>query len=156
MASPQAHSNIQPFLAMNFVIATQGVYVPPGGQWPGDDEPFTGEIRIFASSTIPAGWVPCNGQLIAIQTNQALYSLITNTYGGDGISTFQLPDLRGRLPLAAGQGSGLSAYTLGEKGGQDFVPLNIDQTPEHTHRAFGSPSPADAASPAVNLLSTEA
>lgn len=156
MASPQAHSNIQPFLAMNFVIATQGVYVPPGGQWPGDDEPFTGEIRIFASSTIPAGWVPCNGQLIAIQTNQALFSLINTTYGGDGSSTFQLPDLRGRLPLAAGQGSGLSAYTLGEKGGQDFVQLNINQTPIHSHLANGAASPADDPSPAGNFLSTEA
>lgn len=156
MASPQAHSNLQPFLAMNFVIATQGVYVPPGGQSPPDDEPYTGEIRIFASNTIPAGWAPCNGQLVDIAKNQALYSLISNIYGGDGHSTFQLPDLRGRLPLGAGQGPGLSTYTLGESGGQDLVSLDIDQTPLHTHLALGSPSAPDASSPEGNLLSAEA
>jgi microcystin-dependent protein len=156
MESPQAHSNLQPFLAMNFVIATQGSYVPPGGEYPPDDEPCTGEIRIFASNTIPTGWAPCNGQLIDIAKNAALFSLISNIYGGDGHSTFALPDLRGRLPLGAGQGPGLSAYTLGASGGQDLVSLDINQTPLHTHLALGSPSAPDASSPAGNLLSAEA
>jgi microcystin-dependent protein len=156
MASPQAHSNVQPFLAMNFVIATQGAYVPPGGHLSGDDLPFFGEILIFAATTIPSGWAPCNGQLLPIAANQALFSLLGNTYGGDGISTFALPDLRGRLPLGEGQGPSLSAYTLGENGGQDLVSLDIDQTPLHSHVVSGSPSPADASSPSGNLLSTEA
>ncbi|CAN5802567.1 tail fiber protein [soil metagenome] len=95
--------------------------------------PFLGEIRMFAGVFAPRGWTFCNGQLMAISENDALYTLIGTTYGGDGQTTFGIPDLRGRVPLSQGQGPGLSSYVIGQKAGTESVTLTLLQTPSHTH-----------------------
>lgn len=101
-------------------------------------QPYIGEIRMFGGSFAPAGWAFCNGQQLAISENDALFTLIGTTYGGDGQETFNLPNLQSRIPLHMGQGSGLSNYTIGEQGGVEQVTLTINQTPIHTHPPLGS------------------
>lgn len=96
-------------------------------------DPFLGEIRMFGGNFAPIGWAFCQGQLIPISQNAALFSLLGTMYGGDGVSTFALPDLRGRVPLGMGQGPGLSPYTEGQAGGAESVTLNTQQMPAHTH-----------------------
>jgi microcystin-dependent protein len=96
-------------------------------------EPYIGEIRIFAGNFAPAGWMFCEGQLLPISEYETLFNLIGTTYGGDGQSTFALPDLRGRLPLHFGNG-----FTLAETGGAETVTLTINQIPAHTHAFLGS------------------
>ena len=86
-------------------------------------EPFLGEIRLFAFNFAPRGWATCSGQILSISQNSALFALLGTTYGGNGQTTFALPDLRGRLPLHSGQGPGLAPYTLGEMAGSDTVTL---------------------------------
>ncbi len=86
-------------------------------------EPFIGEIRMFGGSFAPRGWAFCDGQLMSIMENQTLFSVIGNTYGGDGRTNFGLPDLRGRIPMHPGTSPGLSHYNLGERGGQEQAPL---------------------------------
>src|SRR3989442_10846657 len=99
-------------------------------------QPFVGEIRMFAGNFAPAGWMFCDGQLLPISENETLFNLIGTTYGGDGQSTFALPDLRGRVPLHMGQGAGLSNnYILAETGGVEQVTLTTAQMPAHTHPA---------------------
>jgi microcystin-dependent protein len=100
--------------------------------------PFLGEIRIFGGNFPPQGWAFCNGQLLAISTNSQLYGVLGTRYGGDGVSTFALPDLRGRTPLKAGQGVGLSNRAIGESSGIEAVALDVSQTPAHTHTARAS------------------
>lgn len=99
--------------------------------------PFIGEIRMFAGNFAPAGWMFCEGQLLPISENDALFTLIGTTYGGDGQSTFALPDLRGRLPVHAGQGPGLSNRILAESSGAEEVTLTVNQIPAHSHPALG-------------------
>src|SRR5690606_10000796 len=89
-------------------------------------EPFIGEIIMFGGNFAPKGWAFCNGQLLPIAQNQALFSILGTTYGGDGITTFALPDLRGRVSIHPGHGPGLSNYTLGEKGGAETVTLTVN------------------------------
>jgi microcystin-dependent protein len=96
-------------------------------------EPFLGEIRLFPYNFAPRGWAFCAGQILAISQNTALFSLLGTTYGGNGQTTFQLPDLRGRVPNSAGQGPGLSSYTLGEQGGAENITLIAQQMPAHNH-----------------------
>lgn len=96
-------------------------------------EPFVGEIRMFAGNFAPRGWAFCDGQLLAVSQNDALFSLLGTIYGGDGRTTFGLPDLRGRIPIHAGQGPGLSNRRLGSKGGAEKVTLTVNQFPSHTH-----------------------
>ena len=96
-------------------------------------ETFLGEIRMFAGNFAPYGWAFCQGQLLPIAQNQALFSLLGTTYGGDGRTTFALPDLRGRVPVGFGQGPGLSNREIGEKFGSELVTLNINQMPSHNH-----------------------
>ena len=96
-------------------------------------DPFVGEVMMFAGNFAPQGWADCNGQLLPISQNDALFSLIGTTYGGDGIQTFALPDLRGRTPVHAGSGPGMSTRTLGETGGSESVTLSAAQMPSHTH-----------------------
>ncbi len=91
------------------------------------------EIRLFAGNFAPKGWALCQGQLLAIATNAALFSLLGTTYGGDGITTFGLPDLRGRIPVSPGQGPGLSGYVLGEVLGTEKYTVLTSQMPAHTH-----------------------
>ena len=103
-------------------------------------QPFVGEIRMFGGSFAPAGWMTCSGQTLPISENETLFNLIGTTYGGDGQSTFQLPDLQGRLPVHSGTGTGLSNYQLGEKGGVESVTLTTQQIPIHSHTVGGTDS----------------
>ena len=95
--------------------------------------PFLGEIRMFAGNFNPKAWAECNGQVLPIAQNQALFSLLGTTYGGNGVTTFALPDLRGRLPMNWGNGPGLSNYVLGQTTGTETVTLTVAQIPAHTH-----------------------
>jgi microcystin-dependent protein len=101
-------------------------------------DPFVAEIRIFAGNFAPRGWALCNGQLLPISQNTALFSLLGTTYGGDGRTTFALPNLQGSAPMHAGQGSGLSNRLLGETGGTSNVTLMPSQMPAHAHTVNGS------------------
>jgi microcystin-dependent protein len=96
-------------------------------------DPFVEEIRIFPFNFAPAGWAFCDGQLMPISQNTALFALLGTTYGGDGKSTFALPDLNGSAPMHPGQGPGLSLHDLGEAGGSEFVTLISSELPAHTH-----------------------
>ena len=107
-------NNIQPYLAVNFIIALQGTFPSRNSS-----EPFLAEIIMFGGNFNPRGWALCNGQLLPIAQNSALFSLLGTTFGGDGRTNFALPDLRGRVPIHAGQGPGLSNYRLGQKGGAE-------------------------------------
>src|SRR4051812_21193521 len=100
--------------------------------------PFLAQIQILAGNVVPNGWALCNGQLLAISQNTALFSLLGTTYGGNGISTFALPDLRGRVPIQPGQGSGLSLRNLGESGGTETCTLSAAEIPVHTHTVGAS------------------
>ena len=95
--------------------------------------PFIGQITLFAGNFAPRGWAFCNGQLLAISQNTALFSILGTTYGGNGQTTFALPDLRGRVPIHPGQGPGLSPYDLGQQGGTETVTLSVSSLPAHTH-----------------------
>ena len=96
-------------------------------------DPFVAEIRIFGFNFAPKGWAFCNGQILPISQNTALFSLLGTTYGGDGKSTFALPDLQGSVPVHPGQGKGLSLYDLGQTGGSETVTLIESEIPVHTH-----------------------
>ena len=111
-------------------------------------DPFLGEIRQVGFNFTPEGWAQCNGDLMAISQYSALFSLLGTTYGGNGSSTFALPDLRGRFTLARGQGQGLSLYDLGQTGGEEQVTLLTSQMPAHTHGVQASSAPGDRESPA--------
>jgi microcystin-dependent protein len=108
--------------------------------------PFIGEIRIFAGNFAPAGWAFCDGSLLAISQFDALFILIGTTYGGDGQTTFALPDLRGRLPIHQGNG-----FLVGESGGAEEVTLTTQQIPAHTHPVFATAALASTGSPGGNV-----
>ena len=109
-------------------------------------QPYVGEIRMFAGNFAPAGWMFCEGQLLPISENETLFQLIGTTYGGDGESTFALPDLRGRLPLHQGNG-----FILAETGGAEEITLTVQQIPAHSHPLLGSTANASATDPAGNV-----
>ena len=98
-------------------------------------DPFLGQILMFGGNFAPRGWALCDGQLLAISGNSALFSILGTTYGGDGRTTFGLPDLRGRVPIHEGTGPGLANKRLGAKGGSETNTLNSNQLPSHTHTA---------------------
>ncbi len=110
-------------------------------------QPYVGEIRMFAGNFAPAGWMFCEGQLLPISENETLFQLIGTTYGGDGRSTFALPDLRGRLPMHQGNG-----FILAETGGAEEITLTVNQIPAHAHPLLASASPGTSASPANAVL----
>ncbi len=115
-------------------------------------EPFVGEIRMFAGNFAPRGWAFCDGQLLAVSQNDALFSLLGTIYGGDGRTTFGLPDLRGRIPLHAGHGPGLSERRLGSKAGAEKVTLTVNQMPSHSHGPIqASEAAATERTPAGNV-----
>lgn len=110
-------------------------------------EPFIGEIRMFAGTFAPRSWALCDGQTILIQQNDALFSLLGTIYGGDGRTTFQLPDMRGRIPIHAGQGPGLSDRRLGAKFGSEQAAIAGNQVPVHSHTTSAASESADADQP---------
>jgi microcystin-dependent protein len=114
--------------------------------------PFVGEIRIFAFTFAPTGWAFCNGQLLPISQNTALFSLLGTTYGGDGKSTFALPNLQASAPMHPGQGTGLSLRDLGETGGSETVTLLATEMPLHSHVLRASTAEADDNDPNGNAL----
>jgi microcystin-dependent protein len=101
-------------------------------------DPFIGEIRLFGFNFAPVNWAFCNGQLLPINQNVALFSLLGTFYGGNGTNNFALPDLRSRVPLGMGQGTGLSDYNIGQTGGAETVTLAVTQLPSHNHSVNAS------------------
>ena len=114
-------------------------------------EPFLSEIRIMSFSFPPKGWAECNGQLLPINQNQALFSLLGTTYGGDGRTTFALPDLRGRTPIGVGSG-----HVLGERAGEAAHTLQVTEMPVHGHGLNGTSTPGNTVMPVGNLLAATA
>jgi microcystin-dependent protein len=110
-------------------------------------QPYVGEIRMFAGNFAPAGWMFCEGQLLPISEYETLFNLIGTTYGGDGQSTFALPDLRGRLPIHQGNG-----FTLAETGGVEDVTLNVPQIPAHSHPFLATTDGVSGSSPSGSVL----
>lgn len=110
-------------------------------------EPFIGQIMMFGGTYAPKGWAFCEGQVLPIAQNSALFSILGTTYGGNGQTTFALPDLRGRVPIQPGQGPGLSPYTLGQASGVENVTLLSTQIPAHTHALGAHNGAGDAPSP---------
>lgn len=115
-------------------------------------DPFVAEIRLFPFNFAPRGWAFCNGQLLPISQNTALFSLLGTTYGGNGSTNFALPDLQGRAAMSPGQGPGLSPRDLGESGGAQTVALLQAEIPNHSHTLSSLPAPADTSSPAGGSL----
>lgn len=114
-------------------------------------QPYVGEIRMFGGNFAPVGWMFCEGQLLPISENETLFQLIGTTYGGDGQSTFALPDLRGRLPVHQGNG-----FTLAQSGGVEQVSLTVNQVPAHSHSLLASTGPGNANTPAGNVTGESA
>lgn len=114
-------------------------------------DPFIGEIRMFAGNYPPRGWTFCDGQMMSIAQNTALFSILGTTYGGNGQTNFALPDLRGRVPIHAGQGPGLTNRTLGEKAGTETYILNSNQMPSHSHTVRAVSAEGNQNTPANNL-----
>jgi microcystin-dependent protein len=115
-------------------------------------DPFLGEIRLFPYTFAPRGWAFCNGQVMSIAQNTALFALIGTTYGGDGRTTFALPDLRGRVAVSSGQADGLSAYETGQVGGVESVTLTEDEMPTHRHRVSVNNASSDSGKPNNRFL----
>ena len=114
-------------------------------------QPYVGEIRMFAGNFAPAGWMFCEGQLLPISEYETLFNLIGTTYGGDGQSTFALPDLQGRLPIHQGTGPGLSSHVLAETGGAEEITLTVNQIPAHSHPFLATTNPGTTTNPNPNL-----
>src|SRR5438046_10522691 len=116
-------------------------------------DPFVAEIRIFPFNFAPKGWAWCDGQLMPISQNTALFSLLGTTYGGDGKSTFALPDMQGNAPMHPGQGPGLSLHGLGEMSGSETVTLLESEIPAHSHASLGSNTNSNQQTPVANFHS---
>jgi microcystin-dependent protein len=120
-----------------------------------DSEPFIGEMMVTAINFCPRGWVFANGQVLPIALNTALFSLLGTTYGGNGQTTFQLPDLRSRAPIHNGQGPGLSNYVLGQSSGAELVTLGINAMPTHTHNVQATNVLGDKGGPGDKILAAK-
>lgn len=143
----QSHENMQPSLAVGFCIALQGTYpsVEENGE-AGAPDPYLGELRVFGGTFAPAGWLLCEGQLLAVSQHDALFSLLGTTYGGDGVTTFALPDLRGRLGIHQGAG-----HALGERSGEERVAVTDAAMPQHRHDLGARQDGGSQISPAGNV-----
>jgi microcystin-dependent protein len=119
-------------------------------------QPYVGEIRMFAGNFAPAGWMFCDGQLLPISENETLFQLIGTTYGGDGESTFALPNLQSRVPIHMGQGKDGVTYQLAEMAGVESVTLTTQQIPIHNHAFLGSSAAATLTSPKDSVVGTSA
>jgi microcystin-dependent protein len=117
-------------------------------------EYFLGSLLLVPYNFAPAGWALCQGQLLPIAQYTALFSLLGTTYGGDGVNTFALPDLRGRVPISSGQGVGLQNYNLGQNGGAESATLGVNQLPSHNHLVNTVASPATAAQASNHYLAS--
>jgi microcystin-dependent protein len=117
-------------------------------------EPFIGEIRMFGGNFAPSGWALCNGQLLSISQYSALFSILGTSFGGNGQTTFALPDLRSRVPVQQGQGVGLSPYNIGQQGGSEQVTLLQTQMPAHNHIVNATSADAAASTASGNLMAT--
>jgi microcystin-dependent protein len=118
--------------------------------------PFVGEIRMFAGTFAPRSWALCDGQLLAVSQNDALFALLGTIYGGDGRTTFGLPDMRGRVPLHNGQGPGLTNRNIGSRGGGETATVSVNQLPAHAHTVQGSSDFGADTSPTNNVAGTGA
>ena len=118
--------------------------------------PFVAEVRIFCGNFAPVGWAFCDGQILSISSNTALFSLLGTRFGGNGVSTFALPDLRGRTPIGPGQGPGLSSRIAGQAIGSESHTLTTAETPAHTHSLRAGSSNGTSDRPAGNVLSRSA
>ncbi len=147
--------NMQPSLALHYIIATTGIFpTQPGGGGGSLTEPMLGQISLFAGNFAPSGWQFADGQILPISQNTALFSILGTTYGGNGQNTFELPDLQGRTIIGAGQGFGLPDFSLGEAIGTESYSLTIAQMADHNHD-LPVPEPASvllAAMGAAGLL----
>ena len=114
-------------------------------------QPYVGEIRMFGGNFPPVGWAMCDGASVAIADNDTLYQLIGTTYGGDGVTTFSLPDLRGRVPTHMGSRSG-QTYVIGQKTGVETVTLTTQQLPVHTHPFYAATTPGTASTPTTQTM----
>lgn len=141
-------------LCAAFVIGTVGLSAAPDQAQAGAD-PFIGEIMLVGYTFCPRGWTEANGQLLPISQNTALFSLYGTTYGGDGRTTFALPDLRGRVPMHLGQGPGLSNRALGQGGGSETNTLTVNQMPPHSHSLNALSTAGNNSNPAGRLLADD-
>jgi microcystin-dependent protein len=123
-------------------------------EWASAQEPFLGEIRYVGFNFAPQGWALCNGALLSIRDNTALFSLLGTYFGGDGVNTFALPDMQGRVPVGIGQGTGLTNRNLGDRGGQESVALTIPQLPAHRHPIHASSAVGNSKAAAGNVPAT--
>ncbi|WP_320815318.1 tail fiber protein [Flavobacterium sp.] len=121
-------NNIQPFIVVNHIIALQGIFPSRSGT-----DAFIADIVMFGGNFAPRNWALCDGQLLAISSNTALFSLLGTIYGGDGRTTFGLPDMRGRTAIHPGNGPGLSSYRIGQRGGSETNTMTVSQMPSHNH-----------------------
>ena len=150
VGSAQPHENMQPSLAITFIINASGsALTQADDDFPGNE--MLAEIKLFAGDFAPKGFVKCEGQLVSISQNTAVFSLLGTAYGGDGKSTFALPDLRGNVPIGAGSGGGLTTRCLGQNVGSSSVTLTSDQLPAHAHPLAATPAPAATNDPAGNV-----
>ena len=135
-------------------LATAASWSPPAKA----SEPFLGQIEYYAFNFAPRGWALCDGQILPISSNQALFSLLGTTFGGDGRTTFALPDLRGRIPVHDGgqAGPGLTRRALGERGGAETVVLSAAELPAHGHSLRGTTNPGNRNSPSGSALANDA
>jgi microcystin-dependent protein len=138
----QSQTNMQPTLALHYIIATEGPYPSQNTGGAADEAPFLGQIDLFAGNFAPSGWAFTDGQMLPITLNSALFSLLGTTFGGDGVSMFALPDLRDRVAVGAGSGVGLSPWDTGQQTGTESLVLLTDQMPAHDHAFTPVPEPA--------------
>ena len=140
-------------VALSALAATMLLPLAPTAASAGE-EPFVGEIQYVAFNWAPQGWQPCNGQILQINTNQALFSLLNNQFGGNYPTTFALPDLRGRVPVHMGQGTGLTGYTFASKGGNEASILIANNLPPHTHPATATSTSTSTVASGTTATST--
>jgi len=145
----QSHTNMSPFSTIKCLINLVGLF--PVGSEP---LPFLGEIRwvAYSRNDIPKSWANCDGQLLPISQNTALFSILGTTYGGDGRTTFGLPDMRGRMPMHEGSGPGLTPHSLGQRAGTETVALTINEMPSHANQLRGTSAIGDTTNPIIQLL----